>query len=71
MSSNSLLFPRVSLLAEQMNQLPKHVAQCRAARGAWFEAALVAEAMHKLLAPRFVTTVVLAGIGLVIVNALG
>lgn len=69
-SDSPLLHTVNAKLHAQTGQLPEHVAQCRAARGAWFPAALAVEAVHKLLVPRFVTTVVVAGVGLVIANAL-
>ena len=50
------------LLRDPMAQLYLHLGQCRAARGAWFPLRVVGETVHQLLAPRFVTTVVLAGV---------
>ena len=61
--------PAVNLvLREQIVQLRHHVVQCQAARGLWFYAAVVGEGLHQLLAPRFVTTVVLAGLVLAVVS---
>lgn len=46
-----------NLLRQQSSALKRHLSDCRAARGRWFEAALWAELAHAALAPRFVTTV--------------
>jgi hypothetical protein len=57
MISNSLsLTPSNGMLPDQMTQLRRHITHCRAARGAWFPAALAGETLHQLIAPRFVTT---------------
>ena len=42
--------------------LSRHLQQCEMARGRWFGAAMLAEELHKLVAPRFATTVVLAAV---------
>ena len=40
--------------------LSRHLQQCHLARGRWFGAAMLAEELHRLVAPRFATTVMLA-----------
>ena len=42
--------------------LCRHLQQCQLARGRWFGAAMLAEEIHKLVAPRFATTVAMAAI---------
>ncbi len=42
--------------------LSRHLQQCHLARGRWFGAAMLAEELHKLVAPRFATTIVLAAV---------
>jgi len=39
--------------------LSRHLQQCQLARSRWFGAAMLAEELDKLVAPRFATTVVL------------
>jgi hypothetical protein len=46
--------------------LCRHLHQCDEALGAWFGTAMWAERVHGLLAPRFATTVALAGLMLTI-----
>lgn len=46
--------------------LCRHLEQCHAARGRWFGAAMLAERVHALVAPRFATTVALAALLLLI-----
>ena len=48
------------MLGEHASALRRHVQQCRDARGHWFGAAALAERVHVLIAPRFVSTVVVA-----------
>jgi len=48
--------PPVRLSAEAA--LSRHLKQCHRARG-WFGAAMLAEELHRLAAPRFATTLVL------------
>jgi hypothetical protein len=45
--------------------LSRHMRQCDLARGRWFGAAMLAEELHRLMAPRFATTVMLAAVVLV------
>ena len=47
--------------------LSRHLQQCANARGRWFGAAMLAEQVHGLVAPRFATTVALAAMVLLIV----
>lgn len=68
MITTTTTLPAVNvMLGEQIVQLRHHLVQCQAARGLWFSAAVVAEGLHQLLAPRFVTTVVLVGLVLALV----
>ncbi|NRF68137.1 hypothetical protein HLB44_14180 [Aquincola sp. S2] len=48
------------MLREHAAGLRRHLQHCRAAQGRWFSAALVAERVHRQMAPRFVTTVAAA-----------
>ena len=47
--------------------LCRHLQQCDRARGRWFGAAMLAEQMHVVVAPRFATTVALAAVFLLLV----
>ena len=47
-------------LDEHAHSLRQHMQDCRALRGRWFDAALLAERAHRVVAPRFVTTLVVA-----------
>lgn len=58
-----------ALLRPQADALCRHLHQCRDARGRWFGAARRAEALHRVVAPRFVTTIVLATVVLVAASA--
>jgi hypothetical protein len=51
---------------DQAMALRRHLQQCRAARGRWFGAAMLAERIHDLMVPRFATTVALAALLLTI-----
>lgn len=53
-------------IAEQALSLTRHLQQCRAARSRLFGAAVWAEAAHSLVAPRFVTTVSVAALLLLV-----
>ncbi len=53
------------LTHDSATDLCRHLQQCRLARGRWFGAAMLAEEIHKLVAPRFATTVAMAAIVLV------
>ncbi|WP_284616644.1 hypothetical protein [Aquabacterium humicola] len=48
------------MLREQATDLRRHLQHCHAAQGRWFPAAVMAERLHSLVAPRFVTTVAAA-----------
>ena len=48
------------LMNLHQSELRRHVAQCRAGQGRWFNAVAWAERLHCMLAPRFVTTVAVA-----------
>jgi hypothetical protein len=47
-------------------QLRHHLIQCDLARGRWFSAAMLAERVHAIVAPRFATTVALVALLLVV-----
>jgi hypothetical protein len=47
---------------DQAQALCRHLQQCHAERGRWFEATVLAERIHDLVAPRFGTTVMLAAL---------
>ena len=55
---------RQSALHEHLQSLQRHVLQCRQARGRWNSLRCAAEAIHGLLAPRFVTTVTVVTIAM-------
>lgn len=52
---------------EAAPDLCRHLQQCARARGRWFGAAMLAEQVHGLVAPRFATTVALAAVVLLMV----
>ena len=52
---------------EAAPDLCRHLQQCASARGRWFGAAMLAERVHGLVAPRFATTVALAALVLLMV----
>ena len=47
--------------------LHRHLQQCDSARGRWFGAAMLAEQVHGMVAPRFATTVACAAVLLLLV----
>ncbi|HEY4081743.1 MAG TPA: hypothetical protein VGM81_13710 [Burkholderiaceae bacterium] len=47
--------------------LHRHLQQCDSARGRWFGAAMLAERVHGMVAPRFATTVACAAVLLLLV----
>jgi hypothetical protein len=51
----------------ELHALSTHVSHCNGSRGRWFAWRCAADAVHDFVAPRFVTTLVIAGalIGLV------
>lgn len=52
---------------DSATELGRHLQQCRSARGRWFGAAMLAEQVHGVVAPRFATTVALAAVFLLLV----
>ncbi|XHS77955.1 hypothetical protein ACFJGW_19875 [Burkholderiaceae bacterium UC74_6] len=48
-----------SRTAPEAVALGRHLQQCHRARGRWFGAAMLAEELHRLAAPRFATTILL------------
>jgi hypothetical protein len=62
----ALRHPAAAMLSEQVQSLDRHLRQCQAARSRWFGAAAWAELAHGLVAPRFVTTISIAVVGLAI-----
>lgn len=46
----------------ELEQLGAHLDRCHDSRGRWFTLRCVAESMNGVVAPRFVTTLVLAGL---------
>lgn len=60
MTTTALRRPQHDSVAD----LRRHLQQCHLARGRWFGAAMLAERVHQLAAPRFATTVALAAIAL-------
>ena len=53
---NPLISPN-RVLREHAAALRRHLQHCQAAQGRWFPAAVAAERLHGVVAPRFVTTV--------------
>ena len=47
---------------DSVSDLCRHLRQCDQDRGRWFGAAMLAEEIHRLVAPRFATTVAMAAI---------
>jgi hypothetical protein len=47
---------------EQTASLLRHVQHCERARSRWFDLFCLGEALHGIVAPRFVTTVAAAGV---------
>ena len=56
MSTTVRAIPRASA---SETALSRHLQQCQRARGRWFGAAMLAEELHRLAAPRFATTILL------------
>ena len=44
----------------ELSSLSAHVGDCNGCRGRWFSARCMADAVHQFIAPRFVTTLVIA-----------
>ena len=61
MTSTSLP-PNHAALGEHLLSLGRHVRQCQAAQQRWVRTARLAERAHGLLAPRFMTTVVVGAL---------
>lgn len=45
----------------EWQELGAHVSRCNGSRGRWFAARCAADAVHDFVAPRFMTTLVIAG----------
>jgi hypothetical protein len=45
----------------ELSELGAHVSRCNGCRGRWFALRCVADAVHGFVAPRFVTTLFIAG----------
>ena len=45
----------------ELSELGAHVDRCNGSRGRWFALRCVADAVHDVVAPRFVTTLLVAG----------
>jgi hypothetical protein len=58
---NPLISPN-RVLREHAAALRRHLLHCQASQGRWFPAAVVAERLHRQMAPRFVTTVAAAAL---------
>lgn len=56
------LSPIRRLQPDAASDLCRHLQQCHRARGRWFGAAMLAERVHSLVAPRFATTVAMAAV---------
>jgi hypothetical protein len=53
-------------LREHTHSLLRHLQDCKRERSRWYELACWGEALHEVVAPRFVTTVAAAGLLLLI-----
>ena len=47
-------------LPMELSTLSAHVGDCNGCRGRWFTLRCMADAVHRFIAPRFVTTLVIA-----------
>ncbi|MES1162490.1 MAG: hypothetical protein ABUL50_05470, partial [Rhizobacter sp.] len=45
----------------ELRELGDHVSRCNGSRGRWFALQCAADAVHDFVAPRFVTTLFIAG----------
>ena len=59
-NASAALHPAVPAIAEQSLSLTRPLQDCKLARSPMFQAAVWAEAAHGLVAPRFITTVSVA-----------
>lgn len=57
-------------LRHQAGELCRHLGQCAANRGRFFSAALMLERVHRVVAPRFVTTVFVSTVLLLVCGGL-
>ena len=46
----------------ELDALGAHVSRCNGCRGRWFALRCIADAVHDVVAPRFVTTLLVAGV---------
>ena len=69
MSTATLATARLKYKHDAATDLCRHLQQCRLARGRWFGAAMLAEEVHRLVAPRFATTVALSVVVIVVACA--
>lgn len=56
------LRPADGALREHTHALRRHLQDCQRDRSRWFELACWGEALHEVVAPRFVTTVAAVGL---------
>jgi len=56
-------------ITEQSQSLKRHLQHCQAARSRLFAAGLWAESAHSLVAPRFITTVSVAALLLLLISS--
>ena len=66
---NLTMSPSSLLLRDQSQSLRRHLQQCTAACGPWYRASVWAERAHGLIAPRFVSTIVVVGMLLIVATA--
>jgi hypothetical protein len=45
----------------ELSELQAHIGRCNGSRGRWFMLRCIADAVHDFVAPRFVTTLFIAG----------
>lgn len=58
-----------TVLREHMRSLGRHLRHCREANGRFTVVSRVANDMHDWVAPRFVTTLALAGVLIAVISA--
>ena len=69
MSTATFIPTRLKPTHDAATDLCRHLQQCHSARGRWFGAAMLAEEIHRLVAPRFATTVAVSAIVLLLALA--
>jgi len=69
MSTATFVPARLKSSHDAATDLCRHLQQCHRARSRWFGAAMLAEEIHRLVAPRFATTVAASAVVLLLACA--